>query len=1035
MQSGNDRRWYRCVDAALLRAAVAPGETTLPPWPLTQCPDTVSVEQWRVWLRLAWAGPRAAEGVEIATPVLARRIEAVIGGAAVDARRVRRMVLSLARYLLRAGSRATPYGVFAGVTPVRFAAAPAVRFGERHRVHARSDGQWLDTVVTVLESDPALLARLPVVANTLCRRRGGRLWVPGGPAPAAGGTGSPAGVSVRLTPAVVLVLDATTSPVRCRDLAGKLAAEFPATPPEKINRLIVELVEHRVLVSALRAPSTITDPLGHLLATLHAQEASGVAHLAPLVRGLHEIHIRMEGLGRAEPAGPGRAARAAVMDRMRELVPGSDTPLAVDLGLDALATLPDAVAREAEAAATVLARLASHPHGTAAWREYAERFRRRYGAALVPVAELTDPVMGLGYPAGYPGSGPERSARRTVRDERLLAYAQLAALDGATEVVLTEAMVHELETGQDLAPIRIPPHLEVCVQLHAVSTGALALGEFTARVLGVSRAAGTMTGRFLHLLDAADQARMVEVYAGLPTVDGAGVAVQLSFPPLRSCADHVTRTQRILPSVISLGEYPDPALDLILLEDLAVGCEDDRLYLASLATGRVLEAMVPTSLNYRTAAQTPPLARFLAEIARSDTAQVTGFDWGAATAAPFLPALRYGRTVLIPARWKLTAAELPTASASAAQWSRQLHTWRCRRRVPARVLLAEGDQQLLLDLDNDAPLDLLRTHLGRAGRAVLIEAPSPEDYGWIGGRAHSLVVPLAATHTPAPPALPRHPAVIHRDHPMPPGTSSWLCAELFVHPDVQDQALACLPRLLASFAADTRWWFERHAEPEPLLRLRIALLNADEFGPAAQALGIWAAGLRTDGLLRDLQLTSCSPQTGGWGQGGVLAAAERVFHADSTVVLAQLGARHCVSAQALAAANFAALALSFTGSSGDAMHWLARHVRPALTPPQVPRDLRAEAVRLADPKDDFAALYTALGSAPAAAAWAQRTETLTAYRAAMTEEPGTDPDAILTTFLHLHALRALGPDGERERTSLHLVRAAALACLHAEGRP
>jgi len=73
-----------------------------------------------------------------------------------------------------------------------------------------------------------------------------------------------------------------------------------------------------------------------------------------------------------------------------------------------------------------------------------------------------------------------------------------------------------------------------------VSPGALALGEFTAQVLDVCRTVGTMTGRFLHLLDAADQARMAEVYAGLPTVDGADVVVQLSFPPLHTCTDHVT---------------------------------------------------------------------------------------------------------------------------------------------------------------------------------------------------------------------------------------------------------------------------------------------------------------------------------------------------------------------------------------------------------------------------------------------------------------------------------------------------------------
>ncbi|MGH3756083.1 MAG: lantibiotic dehydratase [Pseudonocardiaceae bacterium] len=106
---------------------------------------------------------------------------------------------------------------------------------------------------------------------------------------------------------------------------------------------------------------------------------------------------------------------------------------------------------------------------------------------------------------------------------------QTAAIRRRITAVCIQNAKKGLETGEDLALIRIPPHLEVCVHLHAASAGALALGEFTARVLGVSRAAGTMTGRFLHLLDAVDQAQMAGVYAGLPTVDGAGVAVQLSL--------------------------------------------------------------------------------------------------------------------------------------------------------------------------------------------------------------------------------------------------------------------------------------------------------------------------------------------------------------------------------------------------------------------------------------------------------------------------------------------------------------------------
>jgi lantibiotic biosynthesis protein len=58
------------------------------------------------------------------------------------------------------------------------------------------------------------------------------------------------------------------------------------------------------------------------------------------------------------------------------------------------------------------------------------------------------------------------------------------------------------------------------------------------------------------------------------------------------------------------------------------------------------------------------------------------------------------------------------------------------------LLLAVDDQQLLLDLMRDMDLDLLRAHLGVCPVAVLYDAPPPDADGWIGGRAHSIVVSL-----------------------------------------------------------------------------------------------------------------------------------------------------------------------------------------------------------------------------------------------------------------------------------------------------
>ena len=125
---------------------------------------------------------------------------------------------------------------------------------------------------------------------------------------------------------------------------------------------------------------------------------------------------------------------------------------------------------------------------------------------------------------------------------------------------------------------------------------------------------------------------------------------------------------------------------------------------------------------------------------------MTWFDWGAAWTLPFTPALHYRRSILVSARWKLRARDLPGRTAMLDEWAGRLHSWMGRFRVPERVLLVEDDQQLPLDLRQDMHLDLLRAHFHASptGVTVLHDAPPQDADGWIGGRAHNLVLSLMA---------------------------------------------------------------------------------------------------------------------------------------------------------------------------------------------------------------------------------------------------------------------------------------------------
>lgn len=179
----------------------------------------------------------------------------------------------------------------------------------------------------------------------------------------------------------------------------------------------------------------------------------------------------------------------------------------------------------------------------------------------------------------------------------------------------------------------------------------------------------------------------------------------MSFHAGRVRADLLTRAPQLLPRLVSVGEFRHREKGVLFPSDLAVGFRDGRLYLAEAVTGRRLELLAPTAINFVWNNYTPPLARFLAEISRAAAPQVSWFDWGAAWTLPFTPALHYRRTILAAARWKLRARDLPGRAASRDEWAGQLHAWRSRFSVPDRVLLAEDDQHLPLDLRQDIFLD------------------------------------------------------------------------------------------------------------------------------------------------------------------------------------------------------------------------------------------------------------------------------------------------------------------------------------------
>ena len=640
---------YRPCGIVLLRSNTDPGDLDIPRHLDLSDDDAVAAEG-RAWLEKLWARGDVRGALAVASPALCERVAELLAANSGSARPqdLRRVIRSVASYLLRWHRRVTPFGLFAGVLPVTIGPA-AARIGTRHRVVTRADAEWVAALTARLGKLPGLRPSLTVVASNLSFVRDGRLVTGLDAGPAGSGIAGPAReASVRWTPPVQAATEIANAPVLVADLAAQLAARFPSAGQSAISHLVDGLIDGSFLVTSLDPPATADDPLAWVIAALSWARASGTAAVSPWLHALEQVSAQIATCNHCGAPKEATRAREAVAAQMRALAPTARHLLAIDVRLDGNVTVPSAVLDEAAAAADVLLRLTTRPFGSPAWLDYHARFLLRHGPGTAVAVRDLVADSGLGYPDGYIGTPRQRPLWRmlTDRDAVLLGLIQQAALTSSKEIRLTEADITAL-TICDQATIVPPQRAEIGVSLHASSPAALDRGDFELRVVAVPRAPTSMAGRFAHLLTSAELDQLAATFQD----DDATMAVQLSFQPGRLRARNVVRVPPIAPSVLPLGEHPPHDAATVSLDDLAVAADATQMYLVHRPTGRRVVPVIPHALELTLL--TPPLVRFIAEVASARTAALGPFDHGAARVLPYIPRIRYRRTVLSPARWLL----------------------------------------------------------------------------------------------------------------------------------------------------------------------------------------------------------------------------------------------------------------------------------------------------------------------------------------------------------------------------------------------
>jgi len=1011
--------WYEPLDWVLVRSPLLPFRRYLE-----------LEEDERAELPTALEEPRVRRALSVASPALFERLASEPSSAGAG----RRRRLAALRYLIRMATRPTPYGLNAGVALGRWGERTDLELADGDTVRARLDMSLVANLVAELEGRLEVVRELRLETHPLVSIRAGRAFLP----ERFHEDGDAVQVSVRATrPAVRALLLADGEPAGFADVAETLETEFPRAGRRRVEELLHTLVREGLILTELRPPLTGGDPVRRLLQVLEPIEAA-----RPERERLVEAMAACERWNELDYEA-GAAHFPALLDAARAVaaVPDRIPPVRVDMRQELAGdAINREVAEETARAAELLLRLSPLTSGAASLNGYRDRFVERYGPGTeVPLLELVDPETGLGLVdllPDYRSRDPvDDDARR--RDRRLLALASGALKDGALSVELDADAIAELETGAD--EDAVGPTLELAVFVTAGSREDVDNGGFQVVVspmLG-SYAAGRILGRFAYLFGERAERALRE--AAARDDHQRGLPAELVYQPERPWLNNVMIRPGVRAHEIPVGAAPGVGRDgVIPVDELLVGVSGDSFHLRWPAGGTYVDVCEGHMLNPKAA---PAVAAFLALMRNAGRPILSPFMWGSARALPRLPRVESGRVVLAPASWHPPFSESGLDADDRERFAEALRSWGAEWQLPRRVFAGQGDQRLLIDLEDPDQVELLRGLVaGRKGDAevILQEALPGADSAWLpgpgGGFLVELAVPLArrrrgepADERALPPAAQAPPARAARTRP--PG-SEWLYAKLYTGGNTAAQLIGnglrdfTAEALGAGLADD--WFFIRYEDEQgPHLRVRFRGDPARLRELLAPRLYAWAAELIEQGVCRSLALDTYERELERYGGEQATEVAEAVFGVDSRLVAGVIGL-DLKTAGADVLLPVLTLECLLTGLGLDApqrLDWCstrtgARHevveewrenkdaLRALLGSAAGPHGLGSEP--LAALLDDFVAKLRPHG---------ERLDGLRA-RGALS---WPDADVLHASFVHMHCNRLLGIDHTAERRSVGLL--------------
>ncbi|MEQ3500798.1 lantibiotic dehydratase family protein [Tenacibaculum sp. SSH1-16] len=661
------------------------------------------------------------EALFLASPELVGQIQKWKNQEVFDEKKKERLELTILKYFTRIATRCTPFGLFASCSQGSFSNKTSIQLAavEDYKRITRFDTTFLAELFLELLKEDEIRKQLLFFPNTSLYKVGEHYRYVEYIVQNKKREYSIEGIKFST------YLDEVLKAAKEGQTITALAKVLVSDDIELIEAkgFIEELIEHQILVSELEVTVTGSDYFSNLIKKVFeiSENKEFKNKLMELSNHLNKIDDSFEN----------PASRYEVIEELsKQVVPKKDTKylFQTDTFSNTIENKLDRKLKNNLYKALRVFNKMTLRSTSGRLEDFKRAYTKRYEGERLPLSLVLDVETGIGYGKKEENNTPfldkivntpkkKRYKHIVWRDVDSILQEKLFEVltEGKTTIKLTEQDFESIEERWDDLPDTFSSIIEVFKSS----------GEEKLFIKGTGGSSAiNLLGRFGHGSEGLSQ-HINNIAKTEKNIEKDKVIAEIVHLPEARTGNILQRPNFRDYEIPYLGKSSVDKKKQIPLSDILVTVKGDEITLFSKKLNKEVIPRLGNAHNYSNS--TLPIYHFLCELQTQNKRASIGFSWNATFLnLPFLPRVVYKDIIFSKARWNLQTDELGEILKSK-DFFKQMVNWKKELQLPNYVELVEGDNRLLIYLENKTAVQMLYNVVKRKKNFVLEEFLFTDD--------------------------------------------------------------------------------------------------------------------------------------------------------------------------------------------------------------------------------------------------------------------------------------------------------------------